>query len=100
MIWTIILYPNIAALPLPSVVMNAYQGILPTYLYPFQFAVNTEPAVNPPSILAFAPAILLGALVLTCLIVAYSAYVWRLTLAERAATTVEGHGPGEPVGRA
>ena len=30
--WTVILYPNIAALPLPSAVVNAYQGILPTYL--------------------------------------------------------------------
>ena len=39
--WFAILYPNIAALPLPSAVVNAYQGILPTYLYAFQFPVST-----------------------------------------------------------
>ena len=36
-----ILYPNITALPLPSAVVAAYQGILPTYLYAFQFPVST-----------------------------------------------------------
>jgi hypothetical protein len=30
--WFAILYPNISALPLPAAVVNAYQGILPTYL--------------------------------------------------------------------
>ncbi len=40
----LVLYPNISALPLPSIVVNAYQGLLPTYLYPFQFPVNTDPA--------------------------------------------------------
>ena len=39
--WFVILYPNIAALPLPSALVNAYQGILPTYLYAFQFPVST-----------------------------------------------------------
>ena len=39
--WGVVLYPNIAALPLPSVIVNAYQGIMPTYLYAFQFPVST-----------------------------------------------------------
>ena len=39
--WFAILYPNISALPMPSSVVNAYQGLLPTYLYAFQFSVNT-----------------------------------------------------------
>ena len=39
--WFAILYPNIAALPLPAAIVNAYQGILPTYLYAFQFPVST-----------------------------------------------------------
>ena len=39
--WFVILYPNISALPLPSAVVAAYQGILPTYLYAFQFPVST-----------------------------------------------------------
>ena len=39
--WFVVLYPNISALPLPSAVVAAYQGILPTYLYAFQFPVST-----------------------------------------------------------
>ena len=39
--WFAIVYPNISALPLPSAVANAYQGLLPTYLYAFQFPVST-----------------------------------------------------------
>ena len=39
--WFAVLYPNISALPLPSPMVNAYQGILPTYLYAFQFPVST-----------------------------------------------------------
>ncbi len=33
--WFVVFYPNIAALPLPSTIVNAYQGLLPTYLYAF-----------------------------------------------------------------
>ena len=41
--WFVVFYPNISALPLPSAVVNAYQGLLPTYLYAFQFPVSTAP---------------------------------------------------------
>jgi 4-amino-4-deoxy-L-arabinose transferase-like glycosyltransferase len=93
--WTAVLYPNIAAVPLPSTVVNAYQGILPTYLYPFQFAVNTDPVAQAPPLLSAESVILLVALGLTCLIVAYSAWVWRLSLAERDAGPLEpGDGDG------
>ncbi len=92
--WTLILYPNIAALPLPTVVYNAYQGILPTYLYPFQFADNIEPpfqtSLSDPMVV-----VLLIALAVTCAIVAYSAWVWRLSIAERdAAGSDPGQGDG------
>ena len=40
-VWFVILYPNISALPLPAAMVNAYQGLLPTYIYAFQFSVNT-----------------------------------------------------------
>ena len=39
--WFVVWYPNLSALPLPSTVVNAFQGLLPTYLYAFQFPVNT-----------------------------------------------------------
>jgi C-terminal four TMM region of protein-O-mannosyltransferase/Dolichyl-phosphate-mannose-protein mannosyltransferase len=87
----LVFYPNIAALPLPSTIFNAYQGLLPTYLYPFQFPTNTDPPVTVPSLFAASkdffglpPGPVLGAfLVVTCLIVAYSAWSWRIALAEQ-----------------
>ena len=88
--WFVILYPNISALPLPAAVVAAYQGILPTYLYAFQFPVSTVTRnVDTP---LFTPtlAVLLLALTVTCLVVAYSTWAWRLTMAERLAA------PGAP----
>jgi len=80
--WFVVFYPNIAALPLPSTIVNAYQGLLPTYLYAFQFPVSeAERNVSTP-LLSWTPAILTIAIAATCLVVAYSASVWRLALAE------------------
>jgi len=80
--WFVIVYPNIAALPLPAAVVNAYQGILPTYLYAFQFPVSTVQRGATTALFTPTLAILLGALVVTCLVVAYSAWTWRLALAD------------------
>ena len=88
----VLFYPNIAGLPLPSAVYNWYQGLLPTWLYPFQFPVNTDPAVSV-SLLSPWPFILFVAVLMAAAIVAYSAWVWRLALAERAAEDGSG-GPG------
>jgi hypothetical protein len=80
----VVLYPNISGLPLPSAIFNAYQGFLPTYLFPFQFPVSTLDRRGPgPELFAQEPAMLLAALVVTSLILAYSAWVWRIALAER-----------------
>ena len=40
------------ALPLPSTIVNAYQGLLPTYLYAFQFPVSTASATVPTPLLS------------------------------------------------
>jgi hypothetical protein len=83
--WFAILYPNISALPLPAAVVAAYQGILPTYLYAFQFPVSTVTRSTDTPIFTPMLAILLLALTVTCLVVAYSAWVWRLALADAKA---------------
>jgi hypothetical protein len=97
----ILFYPNIAAVPMPSPIFNAYQGFLPTYLYPFQFPVNTDPVpAKLPSIFAADPnlfnlppvLVLGGVLVIACLVVAYSAWSWRVVLATRDGTPPD---PGE-----
>jgi hypothetical protein len=80
----LVFYPNISALPLPSTIVNAYQGVLPTYVYPFQFPVSTVARnVKGPSLFGTEPALLLVGLVFLCVILAFSAYSWRLALAER-----------------
>jgi hypothetical protein len=97
--WFVILYPNISALPLPSALVNAYQGILPTYLYAFQFSVNT---LDRSGAIAFADprfAILMVFLVIACAMVAYSTWVWRMALAEDDATATTGD-TGGPEGAA
>ena len=79
---------------------NAYQGVLPTYVWAFQFPVNLDPAAAPPSLLAAEPAILLGALAVTCIILAYSAWIWRIALAEREASEPGDDGDYAPAGEA
>jgi hypothetical protein len=94
--WFVVAYPNIAALPLPSVVVNAYQGLLPTYLYAFQFPVSsTDRTVEAPlSNPMFA--VLFVAICATCLVVAYSTWVWRVALAESTAARVGSLGSSDP----
>ncbi len=87
--WFLVVYPNISALPLPSVIANAYQGILPTYLYAFQFPSNRTEVVTGVKLIDPVAAILAVALTLLCIVLAYSAWVWRIALAERAAEDAE-----------
>ena len=91
--WFVLWYPNLSALPLPSAVVNAYQGFLPTYLYAFQFPVNTTPRPDAP-LLSPIPLALTLAVGVTCLVVAYSASVWRLAIAESRASAASGNPPG------
>jgi len=81
-LWFVVWYPNISALPLPSGLTNVFQGLLPSYLYPFQFWVNTTPRATGPldwKWIALLVA-LIGALTAA---IAYSTWTWRLALAER-----------------
>ncbi len=80
--WFVLWYPNISALPLPVALHNAYQGFLPTYLYPFQFSVSNSGG-SPPSLFAIGPAIMLVSLLFMTAVVAYSAWSWRIAVAER-----------------
>ena len=97
--WFVILYPNISALAMPSAVVNAYQGLLPTYLYAFQFSVTKVPRPN--TVFGdwrFVAYVLV--LVIACVIVGYSAWAWRQALAPVPEPGDEAAGPagtaGEP----
>jgi hypothetical protein len=89
----IVWYPNLAALPMPSALVNAYQGVIPTYLYPFQFPVNTAERSAAGSVISPASIAVLIGLTAVCLVFAYSASVWRQTMAERRAADLAGDGP-------
>ena len=78
------LLPELSGLPLPNGIFNWYQGILPTWLYPFQFPVNTDPAVTV-SLVGPWPLTLFAAVLVAAILVGYSAWAWRLAMAERAA---------------
>jgi 4-amino-4-deoxy-L-arabinose transferase-like glycosyltransferase len=93
--WILVWYPNISALPLPSRVYNAYQGVLPTWVWAFQFPVNLEPATEAPDLATLGTLVLLGAMTATCLIVGYAAWSWRLAAAERDAAIGVAEGPIE-----
>lgn len=99
--WFVIVYPNISALPLPSAVANAYQGLLPTYLYAFQFPVSTADRTITTPLLSPSLLILTVAIAATCLVVAYSTSVWRLANAEsRAISMSAGTSMDDPDGLA
>ncbi len=94
--WFVVLYPNISALQMPATIVNAYQGLLPTYLYAFQFAVNTVDRGGAISFATPAFALLVVALVVVCGVVGYATWSWRQAL---AIEPEEGPGPdraGEP----
>ena len=44
LLWLLIFYPNLSGLPLPDDWAHLYQGLLPTWNWDFQFAVNMDPA--------------------------------------------------------
>jgi hypothetical protein len=83
--WFVVVYPNISALPLPTSIANVYQGVLPTYLYAFQFPVNNVARNVPTQLFGPVPLLLAASVTFLAVIVAYSAWVWRLAMAERLA---------------
>jgi hypothetical protein len=96
--WFVVVYPNISALPLPTAIANVYQGVLPSYLYAFQFPVNNSSASVPIHLFGPVPLMLGAAMVFLCLVVAYSVWVWRLALVEQRADDGDGLGIGSAGG--
>ena len=96
--WFVIVYPNISALPLPTAIANVYQGVLPTYLYYFQFPISTVARNVTAQFLGPIPLLLAASLIFLSVIVAYSAWVWRLALAERLAEERDGRELGAQAG--
>ena len=45
-LWLLVFYPNLSGLPMPADLASLYQGLLPTWNWDFQFAVNLDPATG------------------------------------------------------
>ena len=89
----VLFYPNLSGLPLPAGIYNWYQGLLPTWLYPFQFPVNTDPPVTV-ALASPGPVLLFVLVMVVAAFVAYATFVWRVARAERAAEAeIDAGGP-------
>ena len=90
------LYPNLSALPLPSTIINVYEGLLPTWFYGFQFSVNLQVSnqVSPSS--ATGLTLALGAL-LVAGVAAWAAWERRIVIGYRRSRLLapDGEAPGD-----
>ena len=76
----LIWYPNWSALPLPTGIHNWYQGILPTWTWPFQFGVTLE---SPAETTLVSSATLVVGVLLLCAAAAGAYGASRLSTAAR-----------------
>ncbi len=93
-LWFVLLYPDIAALPVPTGLARLFQTLpLPTYNYDFQFAVNTAAAVKT-SVLG-AESLALTAMVAFLAVAAmYATWSWRLaSVADRTGSAPDEAAP-------
>jgi hypothetical protein len=77
----LIWYPNLTGLPMPDAFANLYQGLLPTWNYSFQFAVNRDPPVS-------GPLVDLGSVIVGLITLAFVAGVMGAARAWRTGRTV------------
>ncbi|MEP7158536.1 MAG: phospholipid carrier-dependent glycosyltransferase, partial [Chloroflexota bacterium] len=74
-IWFVAFYPNIASLPVPTPLSQIHLGLLPTWNWGFQFAVNLDPANTSP-ISWSAIGLLAVAVIALCVAAVYAARSW------------------------
>jgi hypothetical protein len=84
-LWFVLFYPNVSALPLPGIIVNAYQGLVPTWIYDFQFAVNLDPPSNT-TVLGRESLLLVAMIGIAAVAVMYATWSWRIELAARRAS--------------
>ncbi len=75
-LFLLIWYPNLSGLPLPNGLATAFQGLLPTWTYDFQFAVNQDPPV-PGGFVDLASLVVLLITGIGVVVVMLAARVWR-----------------------
>jgi hypothetical protein len=101
----LVLYPNLSALPMPNNIVSVYNGLLPTWLYGFQFSVNLQPATSV-SLLSSSPWLLALGVLCVAVVTGYAAWGRRVIngyrrhqlLTAGLADGHEGAGPGAVAG--
>jgi Gpi18-like mannosyltransferase len=93
-LWFVIFYADITGLPIPTGLKNIFQVLpLPTYVYDFQFAVNTDPPQTL-TVLGLQSGSL--ALVTAALALAVMYAAWTRRAARREMVAGSGSDPDEP----
>jgi len=86
-IWFVAWYPNLSGMPMPNAIANIYQGLLPTWNYDFQFAVNTDPPVTG-SFFDTSTMVILGATTIVVVAAMVVARAWLPSRSRRPEATV------------
>ena len=101
----LVLYPNLSALPMPNNITSMYNGLLPTWLYGFQFSVNLQ-AASSVSLISSSSALLTLGVLCVAVVAGYVAWGRRVIngyrrhqlLTAGPADSGEGEGAGAATG--
>ena len=93
-----LLYPDLSALPMPNLLLNVYDAILPTWFYGFQFADNMQQSQSVAFISSASVLVSLAALAVA-LMAGYAAWVQRVVAGyRRHQLLIAGLGEGDAAG--
>jgi hypothetical protein len=97
-IFFVAFYPNLSALPMPASLAPVYNGMLPTWLYGFQFAVNQQESQSV-ALVGLNTGAVTFAVMCAAVLAGYAAWVHRVVLGYRRHLLVAG-GPADGEGPA
>jgi hypothetical protein len=93
-----LLYPDLSALPMPNLLLNVYDAILPTWFYGFQFADNLQ-ASSTVSLIGGAAIVVSISALFVALLAGYAAWVQRVVNGyRRHQLLIAGSGEGDGAG--
>jgi hypothetical protein len=93
-----LLYPDLSALPMPNLLLNVYDAILPTWFYGFQFADNLQ-ASQTVSLISGAAIVVSISALFVALLAGYAAWVQRVVNGyRRHQRLIAGPGEGDGAG--
>jgi hypothetical protein len=89
----LVLYPNLSALPMPANIIGVYNGLLPSWFYGFEFAVNLQPGLSV-KIVSSSTIMLSLVVLLVAGVAAWAAWERRAVIGYRRAKLLAGEADG------